>query len=382
MNILFDGRPIREPLSGVANYCINLSNSLCSILNSDSQLRLYLQNRNNSNLAFESIREHVKSKVIEDQAGNVKAVNLMSEFSPKVFSRRIKKNYTPDICHETYFANLGNYPQCKKIVTIHDVIPLEYPNYFNFKNRLFTKKNLQRQCREADHIICVSEYTKKKVIEYYRGNTNLNISVVPCGVPDVSKPKSYDLSKFGLKRGSYLFYIGNIEPRKNLESFAKVVENVVTKERLVDLKFVVAGHMNFAAQPIVSKIKETLKDRFVYLGKISDVDKWGLMANSKLVVFPSIYEGFGIPIIEAYQVKSPILFSNTSSMSELSVHESQLFNPFDLDDMEQKLKNGLINSDRMKENVMLSQLKLNNYRWDNVARKIYGIYVDLLNGVS
>jgi glycosyltransferase involved in cell wall biosynthesis len=379
LNILFDGRPIRNPISGVARYCIDKTNAL-SILGRQRgiDVDLYCQNWRGKNKELENQTPNLQAELHIDRKINSKIKNILWEFLPDIIhGNEFKKKY--DIVHESYFASLGNSrvkgSRCLKVSTIHDVIPIDHPEWFNLSNRYFSKRNLERQCKDSDHIICVSEYTKRRVIELFPNTCD--ITVLPLGV---NVPKNLIdsglLNQLDIEEKKYLFYIGNIEPRKNLNSYVKAIEPVLRRDK--SLKFVIAGHQNYLAGNILKPILEEFPEQIIYLGKITEELKWTLLKYAKFAVFPSLYEGFGIPVIEAYSVGTPIVFSDNSSLSELALKREHLFDPKNLHDMLKTTENLLYSSDLRNELSIKGLERAKCHNWNSVASATLDIYSNIL----
>ncbi|RLT92292.1 glycosyltransferase family 4 protein [Ketobacter sp.] len=376
MKILFDGRPIRTPLSGVARYCANLSHHLSLIARQENraQIEVFCQDWKSRNTELQTIiANNDASFRCQDQI-NPKLANILFEFFPSYAKHFHNKKF--DIIHETYFANLGKKTKEKKVVTIHDVIPLDCPEYFNQKNSFFSKRNFYRQVKEADHIICVSEYTKLKVIEYsdYQGP----ISVIPCGVESPTAPTSESQAKTkDEKRTIDILCLGNIEPRKNIVALASAV--AILNKKSPDFRLIVAGYGNYRAAEIISESREILGDNLNYLGPISDTEKWRLLRNVDLFVFPSLYEGFGIPVIESYRAKCAPIFSNCSSLTELAVDERQLFDPRSPIDIAQTIDRFTHDAALKAQTIEKAQANLPKYSWPEIAQNVYNIYQALID---
>ena len=379
MNILFDGRPIRNPISGVARYCIDKTNALTiSGRQRGIDIDLYCQNWRGKNDELEKQLPNLEPGLHIDGKINSKIKNILWEYFPDITHvNEFKKKY--DIVHESYFANLGNSKvkgsRCLKVSTIHDVIPIDHPEWFNFSNRYFSKRNLERQCKDSDHIICVSQYTKRRVIELFPNICD--ITVLPLGV---NVPKNLIdpmlLNELDIEEKEYLFYIGNIEPRKNLNSYVNAIESVLRGNK--SLKFVIAGHQNYLAGNILKPILEEFPGQIIFLGKVTERLKWTLLKYAKFAVFPSLYEGFGIPVIEAYAVGTPIVFSDNSSLSELALKREHLFDPMNLGDMLKTTENLLYSNDLRNELAIKGLERAKCFNWNSVASATLDIYSNII----
>lgn len=364
--LLFDLRPVRPPISGVARYCIHLAVGLAAFRDDFDLLGLYYGNRNSN----EALRRTTELTFPSVSNVHPKLLNTILEFFPALSGAVVRGKF--DLVHETYFANAYGTKRQKKVATVHDVIPIERPDFVNPRNRYFSQRNFRRQCREADRIICVSEYTKRKVIEY--GNAREDrITVIPCGVTPVSTvlEEGY-LEANGLDKRRYVLFIGNIEPRKNIGLIYDALLSMGPS--FDDVHLVVAGHLNYQAEPTIARGRELLGGRFHYLGHVTEAQKWTLMKSANAFVFPSLYEGFGIPIVECYQARCPVLIADNTALTELSVDDRQLFDARSSKDAANRIAELLGQPSWVGQSVERGAATLGNYDWRNVAHRTVDIY--------
>ncbi len=332
MKVLVDCRPVRSPFSGVGRYCANLVNALAA--NTDNDYTAYCQNLH-SNEYLRQLRPSVRR--IGTSAGPrlTKLENLLHEYVPLASSQLVGHAF--DVIHETYFARLGSARNArKKVATIHDTISIDYPSQYSSRNAFYSRRNLMRQSREADEIICVSEYTRGRVLSLTECDPK-KISVVGCGVDPIDISISdveATLRQLSLQ-SPYVLYVGNIEPRKNLTVLFDAWS--MARKRLPEYKLVVAGRYNYLGKPIIEYGQALLGSSFVYLGGVSDKDKAALLRGARLFVFPSLYEGYGIPVIEAYSAGCPCIFSDSTALRELSVDDRQMFSPLSAASIAEKM---------------------------------------------
>lgn len=371
-SILMDGRPIRHPVSGVARYCASLANAMNASGKIDT-LDVLVQG-GPENVSLKELNEDVSQVHIRHLTQNRKLQNLAMEFLPVGLNMFLPKRY--DLIHETYFARLGaRTKRCAKISTIHDTIPIDRPDYYSRMNVVFARKNLHRQAREADHLLCDSYYTKERVIEL-TGASEAKISVIGCGVnqrPLSSIDQDVWPVRGILPKGSrYGLFVSNIEPRKNLETLIKAWPAVLKRDP--DLKLVVVGKKNYLAEPILAQGTALLGDSFVYLGSVSEAEKWALLADMETLLFPSFFEGYGIPVIEAYSVSRPALFSRATALTELAIDERQLFDPLSSDEIAAAVLRILDKPEWLVSCCEKAKAFANEQSWEAIAAKIMAVY--------
>jgi glycosyltransferase involved in cell wall biosynthesis len=366
-----DMRPVRKPISGVARHAIDLAFGL-DARNEFDLHGLYRGNPDN-NPALQSVTGlHAKLPPVSD--AHPKLMNAVLEFATPLSPFIIKEKF--DIIHETFFGNAGAKRGAKKVATIHDVIPLEFPEYFNRSNVFFTKRNFYRQCAECDHIFSDSHYTKTKVLEYAHVDER-RISVVPVGFTSkIPTPDAAYLTEKGLDGKRFLLFVGNMEPRKNIGAIARAMTKL--GPAFDDVHVVVAGHLNFKVAPIIEESKSQLGDRFHVLGFVTEAQKWALLQAATAFVFPTFYEGFGIPVVECYRARCPILMANNSSLPELAVDDRQMFDAHSVDELAARIEDLLGNPPWVAAAVEKGAGTLGQYEYKAIAELTARTYNQIL----
>jgi glycosyltransferase involved in cell wall biosynthesis len=372
VRVLFDGRPVRDPVSGVARYCASLSNAL-AVRAKGFDIDVLVQGKGGPGRPLDSYSPAVKFTRFDAMTSNRKVQNAFLEFAPRLLVRSFVRKY--QLLHETYFANVGSGAGVKTVATIHDVIPLDHPEYVNRRNRALSKQNFYRQAKESAHIICVSQYTKSRVIAL-SGVSSDKITVIGCGV---DLPMAVEGSKHGAQiAGSiaagdrYGLFIGNIEPRKNLEALIRIWPRI--RRAHPEMKLVVAGKRNYIADPVLAFGAGTLGESFVYLGPVSEREKWRLMAGMEVLMFPSFSEGYGIPVIEAYQVGRPAVFSRCTALTELALDDRQLFDPYSDAEIEAAILRVLDHPNWLTDVQKKSSAWVETMSWEHVADRTLAVY--------
>ena len=260
------------------------------------------------------------------------------------------------------------------IVTIHG---LEYefsPESYSFYSRLFHRFFIKKSCKWASKIITVSEKTKQDLHKIY-GVQAQKMKVIPNGfaTPKSDKnifKKNNQVARLSKKKKGYLFFIGRLEERKNILGIVKSFE-------LLKGKYKYPGKLILAGQPGhgYSEIKKVLdkskyKKSIKHLGFLKDDKKWKLLQGADLCMFPSHSEGFGIPIIEAQSMKTPVITSNRSPMKETVGDERVLVDPDNPKDIA-KVANKVLRDETLRNNITEQGLKnIKRFSWDKTAEEI------------
>lgn len=283
------------------------------------------------------------------------------------------------------------------IVTIHDLILTHFPTFkattksrltYFFKNIAY-RLTIFSALKRAKKIIAVSEFTKndiisefgiseKKIIVTYEGITFLDNRDDSAFIKKLDNHESL-LNSFCLE--NFLLYVGSAYPHKNLEKLLNVFKKL--KEENNDLCLVLAGRPDYFNNRLKDRAKEfgllDNKPNVFFVGHVSDKDLANLYRKAKAFIFPSFYEGFGLPPLEAMANSCPVLSSNRASLPEILSSAALYFNPDDENDILEKIKI-LINDENLKQSLITKGLiHIKKYSWQNCASLTRDIYLSILS---
>ena len=244
------------------------------------------------------------------------------------------------------------------IITIYDLSFEKFPLYFKKSDLIKLKNWTAYSAKKADHIITISEYSKRDIMEIYNVPESKITVAYPGYNPDVYKVNKNTENKFNIK-GKYIVYVGTLQPRKNLALLIEALEN------LKDIKLVIVGKKGWLYEDIFSKVKSLkLEDRVIFTDFIPDTEIALLLNGAECFVLPSLYEGFGIPVVEAMACGCPVIASNTSSLPEIIGEAGVLFDPNSKEDLVKSLEKVLYGVKYREEliNKGLERSKL--FNWD------------------
>jgi glycosyltransferase involved in cell wall biosynthesis len=255
----------------------------------------------------------------------------------------------------------------KSVVTIHDLAWKFYPRTFTWFNRNFLEWSTRFAVKSAKKIIAVSEATKKDLVKFYKINPK-KIFVVHHGYDitgQESRVKSQELKTLPDK---FVLFLGTLQPRKNVEGLIDAF--LLLKKEYPDLphKLVIAGKPGWKYREILEKI-DAAKDYVIYFNHVTDDDRFSLLKRSDLLVLPSFYEGFGMPILEAFAGSVPVAAANVSSIPEVAGEAAAYFDPRNIRDIKDALKCVLLDkamSDCLKE---AGKKRLENFSWTKCAEE-------------
>lgn len=267
-----------------------------------------------------------------------------------------------DILHATnneiYYLNHCHKPV---VTTIHDMI---YEKY-----NLFPKVQewRRKQCQTADHIITVSQWTKKDLIEIYHIQPE-KISVIYHGSDII------DFPLIDPELGRYILYVGKRNDYKNFNTFLKACSLIIEKDP--ELKIVCAG-LSFTKEEM-SQIKRNGLERNISCHFVSDIELMNLYAHAQCFVYPSLYEGFGIPILEAWRCHCPIALSSSTCFPEIAGDAAAYFDGSDPEDMCSTISSIIYNEEKKQRLITLGNDRVNLFTWDKAAQETRDVYKSLL----
>lgn len=266
-------------------------------------------------------------------------------------------------------------PGMKTVVTIHGIEYEWLPAYENRLQRWYLPLSTQYAVKAADKLIAVSGFTKKQLIERL-GAEEKKITVIYEGVNQNSHATTdfqLTLATFGLKTKKYILFIGTIQPRKNLVRLIEAYSQIKT-----DQKLVIAGKWGWMYREVqLAPEKYGVAGKVVFTGYINDTDRYILLQNASVYVQPSITEGFGLPILEAWQEKLPVVSSWGGALEEVVGKAGLLFDPESVANIKEKLEKVMSNAKLAKDLGDLGGKRLDQFSWKEAAKDTLAILENL-----
>jgi glycosyltransferase involved in cell wall biosynthesis len=272
------------------------------------------------------------------------------------------------------FIPLGmNIP---KVTMVHDVAFLRYPEMLQPRIRKFYAKWMPRYLAYTDHIITVSEFSKSELIEGYHLSPD-KISVIYNGITNSYQPvdakQKQHVQIIYASGKPYFLYLGAIHPRKNILSLVRAFDRFKSAHPS-DHQLVIAGRASWQTEEVMSAIKFSSWTDHIHLpGYIPTEQAAGLVASAEAMIYPSLYEGFGLPLVEAMACVVPVICSNVSSLPELAGGAALLFDPLDVNALAQQMDR-IVTEDILRNELIVYGIKRSKYfSWDQSAEQVYDV---------
>ncbi|PKL36702.1 hypothetical protein CVV38_02245 [Candidatus Peregrinibacteria bacterium HGW-Peregrinibacteria-1] len=270
----------------------------------------------------------------------------------------------------------------KSVITIHDVAFCHFKEVYGFFQRLYLNWSTRYAVKHANVLIVPSKATKDDLVKFFQAAPG-KIVVIKHGFKE-PKPKpdmrlfaeSDAFSYFGLSPESkYLLFVGRLESKKNLERVVEAFK--LFSEKHPDYKLVLAGKRGVGAEAIIRKVnKLKLADKVVMPGYVSEEEKATLYEYCQGVVFVSLYEGFGLPVLESFHYRKPILVSNSSSLSEVAGDAGIVVDPMSVKEIAEGMCDLIEDSALVGNLVARGAKRLEDYSWKDSGRETMKVLTD------
>jgi len=369
MRIGFDGKRVVQNFTGLGNYSRFILNLLQKHY-PQNEYWVYVAKKSSLKLGVDNnINFRTKSQLIFNW--------LWRSFSIVKDLKRDKISLYHGLSNELPFGiSSSGIPS---VVTMHDLIFLRFPQFYSSIDRFIYLNKFKYACKNADQVIAVSEQTKQDIVTYFKVNPN-KIEVIYQGCNSIFKLKVSDEEKQKIRQKyslphHYLLQVGTIEERKNLLLTVKSLNSVAQEIKLV----VIGRETDYVAEVREYMDEFNLKPRVKFLANVPVEDLPAIYQQAKLFVYPSEFEGFGIPIIEALNSGIPVIAATGSCLEEAGGPDSCYVHP--KDDIQLAFTiNSLINDqDKCDKMVEAGYRYVKKFDDAQLSEKLFNIYTKVLN---
>jgi glycosyltransferase involved in cell wall biosynthesis len=297
--------------------------------------------------------------------------------------RRVAQD-RPSLLHVQYTAPLA----CSAaiVVSVHDVSFLEHPEYFTSFRALQLRLTVRRTVKAASCVLTPSEFSKRRILDAYKLSDD-KVVVLPYGVSSVFHPVARETAQRSMRTSlpplPFILTVGDLQPRKNHLGLIQAFEDLIAAYPQLPHHLLVVGKETWYSPTIRAAAKKSqVADRIHFTGFVDDEEVRRLYGACDLFVYPSLYEGFGLPILEAMACGRAVACSNTSAMPEVADSAALLFDPSSRRDLVFSMRDLLLNPELRQRMERLSVQRAAMFSWTNSAAKTLDVYYAVAGGAS
>jgi glycosyltransferase involved in cell wall biosynthesis len=272
-----------------------------------------------------------------------------------------------DYAHFTYFVPF--IKTCRFIVTIHDLLFLDYPQYFSLKYRIGRTGMFYLSSVISDEVLTVSAYSKQSLIQHFRlRDEKIHITPNSFFISDASPSLSRRIFP-----GNYLLYVSRIEPRKNHLSLVKAFAELGLYQ---SYSLLLIGKESIRVPELsqyISSLQVNVREKIIFIPNVTEDELCNYYKYSSLFVFPSFAEGFGIPPLEAIAMGTKVICSNTTSLKEFTFLSRYQFDPYDLGSLRSSIM-ATLNDDHYPKEEILARVR-EQYSWKAAAETLSNLLI-------
>jgi glycosyltransferase involved in cell wall biosynthesis len=264
--------------------------------------------------------------------------------------------------------------RCRQVPIIHDINFEHNPEDVTLKNRLYYRFFFKRFARKATRIATVSNYSKKDITDFYKIEPD-RIDNVYCGINSNFFPLTEE-EKSGVRKKwsdgkSYFFFVGSMHPRKNIPRLIEAFD-LFKKETASDFKLILSGAILWNKGDIQDSFsKSSFREDIIFTGRLTEDDLQKLIGAAHALSFVPIFEGFGLPIVEAFQSGVPVLCSNVTSMPEVAGDAALIVDPYNIESIASGLKKLATDEAFCEELVEKGNVRKNLFSWKRTASLLW-----------
>jgi glycosyltransferase involved in cell wall biosynthesis len=361
----------RKIFTGIENYIYNLLLNLKKI---DKKNKYYLFFEKDRQIPIKfSDNTNFKTIIPKFPTRNQIERIALNQFSMNSYIKRARL----DVFHEPFFTS-PFFKNCPTIITIYDISNYIHPEFFNLKTKLYFNLLFPRSIKNSDHIITISKSSKEDIVNYLKVEPD-KIEVIYAGIDNdftkiISENKLGGVKiKYNISQ-DYILYVSFISPRKNLVNLIKAF-NIFKKNTKEGVQLVIVGGKGWNSKKVFELVKSLkLENDIIFTDYVPKEDLIILYSYAILFIYPSIYEGFGLPTLEAMSCGCPVITSKLSSLPEVCGDAALYIDPYDVEDIAAAILNLTIDDNLKKLLIVKGFQNIKRFDWVKTATETLKIY--------
>jgi alpha-1,3-rhamnosyl/mannosyltransferase len=365
MPVVLDARTATDHFPGIGRYVVNLAYALARLAPDLGLSLLFDPTATATRLALPNLPK---------TASPVSPFSLRQQWRVPSQLRQLEAT----LYHSPYYL-MPYWPGVATVLTCYDLIPLRYPEYCGAAQRLIFRLAHRLAINTARMVLAISEVTKADLVHFFQIDPT-KIVVTPLAADPHFQPQPLERlaalrQKYDLPE-TYMLYFGSNKPHKNLVRLVEASGKFAMRNAQSRIALVVAGHWD-NRYPQAKQIVEERgwQEQIRFIGQVTEADLPALYGGATLFVFPSLYEGFGLPVLEAMACGTPVVCANTSSLPEVAGDAALLFNPVDVDSLTQTLTAALNDANLRADLQRRSLARAAQFMWERSAAQTLGVYL-------
>ena len=284
----------------------------------------------------------------------------------------LKKNKFDFCFFPVYEMPILQCKKIKKVVVIHDILAFHYPKHFSIFENIWFRISWKRDIKLADKVIAITKFTRDDLKENILNKDNIDFIHIPIELNTTNNENTGILEKYNLKENEYYYTVESLHKHKNLETLIRMINVLKDRKEDIPKKLVISGVSGSQKEELINKIKENnLSDNIILTGFVSNDERNELIKKCNIFLFSSIFEGFGMPPIEAMMLGSKVLTTKRASIPEVTKNKCYYVeDPFDENEWIDKIK--------QIQNEEKKVITFDEYDKEKIARKyldtFYSVY--------
>ena len=366
MRFAVDAHAIGRHLTGNEVYVRSLLNAFAA-QDQDCEFIAYV--------SADEAREHIPARICTRRISANPFLRLGFDLAMKVRQDR------PDLLHVQYTAPVGC--PVPVVVSVHDVSFLEHPEYFTRARARQLQWTVRRTVKKAAKILTVSEFSRAAILKVYGDLAEDKVVVVLNGAGSEFRPVQREAAAAAVRKrfamgAPFILSVGDLQPRKNQIGLIRAFAKLVRAYPQFQQNLVLAGKETWFADRVHAAARDSgVSDRILFCGFVSDNDLLQLYNACDLFVFPSFYEGFGLPALEAMACGRAVVCSNTSALPEVVDGAAILFDPYAVDEMVRAIADLLLDAELRARMERLGLQRAAHFSWQKNAQRTRAVFEEV-----
>jgi glycosyltransferase involved in cell wall biosynthesis len=382
MNIAIDLTQIPADKTGIGIYALNLVREILYLNNTSNKFNIYFFAQDDDNEWQELINNsnNKQCHLIPIKSSIFRKLIFRFFFEQILLPRKCKKLKIDAIY--SFHYTMPYLTHIKRLVTIPDMTFYLFPELHQKIKRIYFKTLIPLSLKKCSRAITISESTKTDLLKRFPYMDPDKVAVIHLGVNISSPPvqAKKHLEKFGLQEKKYFLFVGTLEPRKNIPGIIEAFHHVIktNDNDKKDYKLVIVGKKGWFYREIFETVKKYyLEESVIFTGYLGGEAKQSLLAHAFLFVYPSFYEGFGLPVLEAMVYGVPVITGNVSSLPEVSGDAALLIDPHNWQEIAAAMLKLLSDRKLVEELAKQSLMQVQRFSWRHTAEKTLALFDSL-----